>query len=90
MSSNGINQPMGLYDHQIQALKMQQQVLLERQLKLSKISWICFITFYIAGLVLGFLLVNEEVPDPYMDEVFHVDQARSYCVGNFTRVSTSL
>lgn len=44
---------------------------------------------YVSGLLLVFFLVNDEVPQPYMDEIFHVDQARSYCVGNFSYVSTS-
>ncbi|WOG96655.1 hypothetical protein DCAR_0415991 [Daucus carota subsp. sativus] len=30
------------------------------------------------------ILVNRIVPDPYMDEIFHVPQARHYCKGNFT------
>jgi len=28
--------------------------------------------------------VNVNVPDPYMDEIFHIPQAQKYCVGNFT------
>ncbi|KAK3038522.1 hypothetical protein RJ639_029322 [Escallonia herrerae] len=30
------------------------------------------------------VLVNRIVPDPYMDEIFHVPQAQQYCKGNFT------
>ncbi|GKA73965.1 ty3-gypsy retrotransposon protein, partial [Tanacetum coccineum] len=30
------------------------------------------------------ILVNHIVPKPYMDEIFHVPQARQYCAGNFT------
>ncbi|XP_047960649.1 dol-P-Glc:Glc(2)Man(9)GlcNAc(2)-PP-Dol alpha-1,2-glucosyltransferase isoform X4 [Salvia hispanica] len=30
------------------------------------------------------LIVNRFVPDPYMDEIFHVPQAQHYCRGNFT------
>lgn len=30
------------------------------------------------------ILVNHIVPHPYMDEIFHVPQARQYCAGNFT------
>ncbi|KAK3031721.1 hypothetical protein RJ639_035307, partial [Escallonia herrerae] len=30
------------------------------------------------------ILVNRIVPDPYMDEIFHVPQAQQYCKGNFT------
>ncbi|XP_073026341.1 dol-P-Glc:Glc(2)Man(9)GlcNAc(2)-PP-Dol alpha-1,2-glucosyltransferase isoform X2 [Primulina eburnea] len=29
------------------------------------------------------ILVNRIVPDPYMDEIFHVPQAQKYCGGNF-------
>lgn len=41
---------------------------------------------YVCALLAVFALTNEEVPQPYMDEVFHVDQVRKYCVGNFTQV----
>ncbi|CAI9264810.1 unnamed protein product [Lactuca saligna] len=29
------------------------------------------------------ILVNTIVPEPYMDEIFHVPQVQQYCVGNF-------
>ncbi|KAJ0244062.1 Dol-P-Glc:Glc(2)Man(9)GlcNAc(2)-PP-Dol alpha-1,2-glucosyltransferase [Hirschfeldia incana] len=29
------------------------------------------------------IIVNYTVPDPYMDEIFHVPQAQQYCNGNF-------
>ncbi|PQQ06855.1 dol-P-Glc:Glc(2)Man(9)GlcNAc(2)-PP-Dol alpha-1 2-glucosyltransferase isoform X1 [Prunus yedoensis var. nudiflora] len=29
------------------------------------------------------ILVNQIVPEPYMDEIFHVPQAQQYCKGNF-------
>ncbi|XVF08088.1 hypothetical protein REPUB_Repub06bG0195800 [Reevesia pubescens] len=29
------------------------------------------------------ILVNRVVPDPYMDEIFHIPQAQQYCNGNF-------
>ncbi|KAK6244875.1 hypothetical protein QUC31_011284 [Theobroma cacao] len=29
------------------------------------------------------ILVNRIVPDPYMDEIFHIPQAQQYCNGNF-------
>ncbi|KAK0584488.1 hypothetical protein LWI29_014070 [Acer saccharum] len=29
------------------------------------------------------ILVNRVVPDPYMDEIFHIPQAQHYCKGNF-------
>jgi alpha-1,2-glucosyltransferase len=28
-------------------------------------------------------LVNSVVPEPYMDEIFHVPQAQQYCHGDF-------
>ena len=30
------------------------------------------------------IIVNHIVPDPYMDEIFHVPQAQQYCNGNFS------
>ena len=30
-------------------------------------------------------LVERNVPDPYMDEIFHIPQAQRYCAGNFTQ-----
>ena len=43
------------------------------------------------GLFLGaytciFRKLHEKQPDPYMDEIFHVPQAQTYCAGNFTQV----
>lgn len=29
-------------------------------------------------------LVSQRVAEPYMDEIFHIPQARRYCAGNFT------
>ncbi|XP_075652892.1 dol-P-Glc:Glc(2)Man(9)GlcNAc(2)-PP-Dol alpha-1,2-glucosyltransferase-like isoform X4 [Castanea sativa] len=29
------------------------------------------------------ILVNHIVPEPYMDEIFHIPQAQQYCIGNF-------
>ncbi|KAJ6331673.1 hypothetical protein OIU76_010125 [Salix suchowensis] len=29
------------------------------------------------------ILVNRIVPEPYMDEIFHIPQAQQYCKGNF-------
>lgn len=48
--------------------------------------------FQLLGAVVGFLMMtlvlfwvtNEAQDDTYMDEVFHVPQARQYCDGNFT------
>ncbi|MED6187266.1 hypothetical protein PIB30_074786, partial [Stylosanthes scabra] len=36
-------------------------------------SWVILVT----------ILVNRVVPDPYMDEIFHIPQAQQYCKGNF-------
>jgi len=55
----------------------------------SKVTIVTAIS-YVCGLLAVFVLVNEEMPEPYMDEVFHVQQARSYCVGNFSHVSSTL
>ncbi|XP_014678723.1 PREDICTED: putative Dol-P-Glc:Glc(2)Man(9)GlcNAc(2)-PP-Dol alpha-1,2-glucosyltransferase [Priapulus caudatus] len=30
-------------------------------------------------------VINNEQPEPYMDEIFHIPQAQSYCEGNFTK-----
>jgi hypothetical protein len=32
-------------------------------------------------------LVNQNVIKPYMDEIFHVPQAQTYCLGNYNEVS---
>jgi len=29
--------------------------------------------------------VTDKVPEPYMDEIFHIPQARAYCAGNYTQ-----
>lgn len=42
---------------------------------------------YVCTMLTVFFVVNDEVPQPYMDEIFHVEQARAYCVGNFSQVS---
>lgn len=34
-----------------------------------------------------FMYVHDELPTPYMDEQFHVDQLHAYCAGNFSYVS---
>ncbi|XP_015791193.1 putative Dol-P-Glc:Glc(2)Man(9)GlcNAc(2)-PP-Dol alpha-1,2-glucosyltransferase [Tetranychus urticae] len=39
---------------------------------------------YLTSLLSIYMLVNEEVQEPYMDEIFHIQQVRSYCVHNFT------
>ena len=34
--------------------------------------------------------MQDAVPEPYMDEIFHVPQAQHYCRGNFTHVSRKI
>ncbi|CAG2114312.1 unnamed protein product [Medioppia subpectinata] len=35
------------------------------------------------------ILVNDHLPEPYMDEIFHVQQTQTYCKGNFTYLLSS-
>ncbi|KAJ9111310.1 hypothetical protein QFC20_002601 [Naganishia adeliensis] len=35
-------------------------------------------------------LVNREVPDPYLDEIFHIPQAQQYCRGEFLKWDSSI
>lgn len=44
---------------------------------------------YVSCILTIYMLFYDEVPQPYMDEIFHVDQVQSYCVHNFTHVSLS-
>ena len=37
-----------------------------------------------------FLRINDIQAGPYMDEIFHVPQAQTYCSGNYSYVSTLL
>lgn len=37
-----------------------------------------------------FLLINAVVPDPYMDEIFHVPQAKAYCLNDFSHYDPKL
>ena len=40
-----------------------------------------------AGVSLGiFTLINQAQPTAYMDEIFHIPQARQYCYGKFREV----
>ncbi|KAG9447554.1 hypothetical protein H6P81_013682 [Aristolochia fimbriata] len=34
-------------------------------------------------VILVFTMVNRIVPEPYMDEIFHIPQAQQFCKGNF-------
>ncbi|RIA92946.1 Glycosyltransferase Family 59 protein [Glomus cerebriforme] len=42
-----------------------------------------FLIIHTISLVIVAYLVNDFVPEPYMDEIFHVSQAKQYCKGNF-------
>lgn len=53
--------------------------------RLTVLSCIC----YASTVFTIFMLFNDKVPDPYMDEPFHVNQAQAYCAGNFTYVRWS-
>ncbi|KAH9472418.1 hypothetical protein Pst134EA_003034 [Puccinia striiformis f. sp. tritici] len=39
---------------------------------------------YVASVLLVCDQIKNRVPDPYMDEIFHVEQAKSYCAGQWT------
>ncbi|GAA5822563.1 hypothetical protein JCM5353_005482 [Sporobolomyces roseus] len=39
---------------------------------------------YIASLVYTAIRINHEVPEPYMDDIFHVKQAQAYCQGRWS------
>ncbi|KAI6201926.1 Dol-P-Glc:Glc(2)Man(9)GlcNAc(2)-PP-Dol alpha-1,2-glucosyltransferase [Aphelenchoides besseyi] len=54
--------------------------------KLAHIYLIKWVAAFSFGILHTFLvnLFYKRVPDPYMDEIFHVNQTREYCNGNFT------
>ena len=33
--------------------------------------------------------ITSVVPEPYMDEIFHIPQAQKYCYGKFKEASTN-
>ncbi|GFZ51637.1 hypothetical protein JCM24511_09404 [Saitozyma sp. JCM 24511] len=39
---------------------------------------------FLGGNALGFVLVQLEVPDAYLDEIFHIPQTQRYCAGDWT------
>ncbi|KAL7677769.1 hypothetical protein ACOME3_004006 [Neoechinorhynchus agilis] len=39
---------------------------------------------YVAVLFGLHFRINNQISDPYMDEIFHVPQAQAYCVGNYS------
>ncbi|GBB95704.1 hypothetical protein RclHR1_00260009 [Rhizophagus clarus] len=42
-----------------------------------------FLIIHTILLIIVAYLVNDYVPDPYMDEIFHISQAKQYCNGNY-------
>jgi alpha-1,2-glucosyltransferase len=52
-------------------------------------SWLLWLStgVYVAVSAFLFTLINSEQPQPYMDEIFHIPQAKKYCKGKFTEVS---
>ncbi|CAH9100899.1 unnamed protein product [Cuscuta epithymum] len=48
---------------------------------MGRIAVALIVSFWVIPLS---ILVNRIVPDPYMDEIFHIPQAQKYCKGNFT------
>ena len=61
--------------------------LLIRMARLDLSICILATALYVIGLGVTFTLVQKHVPEPYMDEIFHIPQARRYCAGNFSEVS---
>ena len=47
-------------------------------------------TVLIAITAIVFGLYNKEQPQPYMDEIFHLPQARNYCVGNLSHWNSKI
>lgn len=45
---------------------------------------------YIAIAAIGSQLVNDIVPQPYLDEIFHIPQAQQYCNGEFAKYDPKL
>jgi hypothetical protein len=51
----------------------------------NKIVILISIAFGFALLAI-MILINDQMPNPYMDEIFHVKQTQTYCKGNFSYV----
>ncbi|XP_009772797.1 dol-P-Glc:Glc(2)Man(9)GlcNAc(2)-PP-Dol alpha-1,2-glucosyltransferase isoform X1 [Nicotiana tabacum] len=47
---------------------------------MGKIAVVAMVSSWVVAIS---ILVNCIVPDPYMDEIFHIPQAQQYCKGNF-------
>jgi hypothetical protein len=60
------------------------------ELKMTKAesSWYLWLVtgLYVVVSASVFRLINNVQPEPYMDEIFHIPQARKYCNGKFTEV----
>ena len=56
--------------------------------KSESFSWLLWLStgLYVAVSAFLFTLINSVQPEPYMDEIFHIPQARKYCNGKFTEV----
>ncbi|KAG5983121.1 hypothetical protein E4U55_000765 [Claviceps digitariae] len=63
-------------------LSVPAMVLLARQTK-QLISIFLAFSFVILSSVSWFTLVSHAVPQPYLDEIFHIPQAQRYCEGRF-------
>ena len=52
-------------------------------------SWSLWLStgVYVAMSAFIFTLINSVQPEAYMDEIFHIPQARKYCNGKFTEAS---
>ncbi|KAK4099202.1 glycosyltransferase family 59 protein [Parathielavia hyrcaniae] len=48
----------------------------------QKLKTACFFSLFLAARS-WLALVNKHVPEPYLDEVFHIPQAQVYCEGRF-------
>ena len=47
-------------------------------------KYLLVISVYTVTLGIVGDLVNKTVPEPYMDEIFHIPQVQQYCAGNFS------
>jgi hypothetical protein len=46
--------------------------------------------FYTIANYLILNIINQNVNEPYMDEIFHIPQAQIYCTGNYSHVNNIL
>jgi hypothetical protein len=66
-----------------ESLPVEQQLYKQVYRRLTVLGTVC----YVSTVLTIFLMLNDKVPTPYMDESFHVDQVQAYCAGNFSYVS---